>query len=143
MPVLIKTLDQIAREKGRDVLYVSFSPPSADGGFSEFLASERREPGEWQALPVRQQIIGWLNDKGIAWLPCHPFIEGFAMLSGFPGGIYVDLPFDPGLPLYRELEDFLQYPDDSMRLEGAWFCYLPLEEAMKNAWKDDPDLADA
>ena len=151
MPQLIETIDRIARIKQRDVLFLSFY----DGPLKErletalseeeenarwFWKEHRRE--DWKTLPIRQQITDWLDTKGIAWQPCGPFAPGWVVMEGYSGDIYLDVPYDKSLPLYQELEDYLQYDDDRMRHEHVWFFCLPLEEAMRNTEQDEPGFFD-
>lgn len=125
MPMRIKHIDAIARQKQRAVLFVVFKPDN-----------ECFWP-DWENLPVRRQIIAWLESKGIGWQPCAHFAN-VDYMGGYEGTIYIDIPFDTTLPEYKELEAFLEYPDGSMRFPEAVFAYLPLEEAMKNVEHDEP-----
>lgn len=147
MPQIIQTIDGIARAKQRDVLFLSFydraikeylktAPPDEEDAAREQWLTHRRHG--WETLPIRQQITDWLDAKGITWEECAPFTPGWVWLEGYCGDIYVDLPYDKTLPLYQELEAYLQYDDDRMRHEHVWFFYLPLEDAMRNAEQDEP-----
>ena len=128
MPLLIKHIDTIAREKQRDVLFIIFEG-------NENGASEIDE--DWETLPLRKQIIEWLEAHGIAWSPCGEYADVNQMVS-YRGQIYIDLPFDQTLPPYQALELFLENPDGSMRFHNAIFARLSLESAMKNAEYDAP-----
>lgn len=147
MPQLIDTIDHIARTQQRDVLMLSFydhalkerldaAPPDSQFEARQQWMDHRLEA--WETLPIRQQIIGWLDAKGIAWQPCAPFMPGWVMMGGYMGDIYLDVPYDKDLPLYQELEAYLQYSDERMRFDNVVFLYLPLEQAMKNAAQDEP-----
>lgn len=50
-------------------------------------------------LPVRQQIVDWLDAKGIAWQPCEPFMRSWVMTGRYMNAIYLDVPYDKDLPL--------------------------------------------
>lgn len=63
-------------------------------------------------------------------------------MGGYVGDIYLDIPYDKDLPLYQELESYLQYPDNRMRFDNVMFFYLPLEIPMKNAAHDTDDYLD-
>jgi hypothetical protein len=129
MPQLIEHIDAIARRKGRDVLYVVFPECYSAGGNSV-------EPDQCKA---RQQVIAWLDQAGIAWYPCaHPACDDGSFFLGYLGHIYIDLPFDTSNAEYRKLADFLETPDGEMKIEGAEFCYWPLEKAMENRHHDEP-----
>ena len=125
MPQLLQHIDAIARQKQRDVLFVAFG----------------RSPGDlkvdWRNLPVRQQIIDWLNENGMTWQECSHVASENCMMS-YLGQIYINVPFDTGLPEYQKLAEFLEREDGTPCLAGAFFCYLPLSIAMKNAHHDEP-----
>lgn len=124
MPMVIKHIDQIARQKGRDVLYVTFHDDLA-------------QPVNWQRLAIRQQIIAFLDANDIAWQECGHVADPRFDCS-YRGQIYIDVPFDDSNPTYQKLRDYLEFPDGSMRYSEARFCYLPLEAAMLNAHHDAP-----
>lgn len=128
MPMLIKHIDAIGREKQRDVLFVVFKLDEDD---------EDHPWLDWDNLPIRQHIIDWLEKHGICWAPCGEYANVNQMVS-YMGQIYIDLPYDRTLPSYLELEAFLENPDGSMRFPHVIFAYLPLESAMKNAEHDAP-----
>ena len=127
MPYLLKCIDQIAREKQRGALYVTFT--DKDFGFDHENDSNRK------------QVISWLESKGIGWLPCG-HVANPNVMGSYQGQIYIDLPYDTELPAYQKLEAYLQRPDDTMRIDGVTFYYLPLEVAMKNAYMDEPGYWD-
>lgn len=124
MPQLIEHIDAIARKKQRDVLYIEFRPESG-------------RLGDARELPLRQQIIEWLEKQSIGWQPCGEFANESRMRS-YCGQIYVDVPFTPGDPVYDRLVAYLEHPDGSMRFAEAVFCALPLDVAMRNAHHDAP-----
>ncbi|MBY0577917.1 MAG: hypothetical protein K2P57_02615 [Burkholderiales bacterium] len=138
MPMLIEHIDAIARKKQRDVLCVAFEPDNPSGSPED----DDYDPFQWvfidwENLPVRQQIIDWLDGNGIEWQPCAHIANPNTMLP-YRGWIYIDVPYDTSLPEYRKLADFLENPDGSMRLQHAVFCFVPLEKAMENAHHDEP-----
>ena len=151
MPQIIQTIDRIARIKQRDVLFLSFydsaikerlktAPPEEEDTAHQQWLTHRLD--DWETLPIRQQITDWLDAKGIAWQPCGPFMPGWVAMGGYAGDITLDVPYDKTLPLYPELEAYLQYDDDRMRHEHVWFFCLPLEDAMRNAEQDEPGFFD-
>lgn len=136
MPLLIQFIDAIARQKGRDVLFVHFGefddtteplPISEDEGY----------PHDWQNDPQRIELIAWLESHGIKWCPCGEFASENSMCS-YMGDIYLDVPFDRADPVYQELSRRLENPDETRKVPGVTFCYLPLESAMRNAHHDEP-----
>lgn len=139
MPMLIEHIDAIARQKQSGVLYVEFHPLARDEQEEKERSCE--DAHAWKTLPVRQQIIDWLNAKGISWKPCGHFAQVF-LAMGYKGQIYIDVPYDPSLPAYRELEAFLENPDGTIRYPEVVFGYCPLETAMKNVAHDEPGFWD-
>ncbi len=151
MPQLIQTIDRIARIQQRDVLFLSFYDRALKERLDNVPKEERFDAQQqwrdhrseaWATLPIRQQIIDWLDAKGIAWQPCAQFAPGWVIMEGYVGDIYLDVPYDKDLPLYQELEAYLQYPDDTMRFENVMFFCLTLEQAMVNAEQDAPGFFD-
>lgn len=131
MPMLIEYIDAIARQKQRDVLFVTFHAAKAD---------PRDEWGcsyDWENDPVRAPFCEWLTAHGIAWQCCAGVADENYM-GPYEGGIYVDVPFDEVNPLYVLVRDYLENPDGSMKFETVSFWVLPLEKAMENAHHDEP-----
>jgi hypothetical protein len=124
MPQLLEHIDAIARKKQRDVLYLEFH--DADGN-----------PVDYHALPLRPQIIEWLNREGVGWQPCGG-VASEHRIRAYAGQIYIDVPFALENPGYRKVQAYLEHPDGSMRFREATFYALPLEAAMRNAHHDDP-----
>jgi len=133
--MLIKHIDAIARQKQRDVLYVVFHPPAS--GTQDAEEGLRADDFDWKTLPIRQQIIDWLDAQGIGWKPCGHFANEYLMM-GYRGQIYIDLPFDDSLPAFQALQALLELPDGSMRFPEATFFCCPLDVAMENAAHDEP-----
>lgn len=135
MPVRIEHIDAIARQKQRDVLYVVFhTPASGTPDDEEVLGSD---DFDWEKLPIRQQVIDWLDAQGICWKRCGHFANECLMM-GYRGQLYIDLPYDKSLSCFQALEAFLEFPDGSTRFPEATFYYLPLAIAMGNAAHDEP-----
>lgn len=131
----IEHIDAIARQKQRDVLHVEFHLPETKN--EDVSKLDRLTEVEWRDLPIRHQLIDWLEGHGIDWKPCGHFANTRLMM-GYCGQIYIDLPFDKSLSAYRELEAFLEHPDGTMRFPEATFYCCPLSLAMKNAAHDEP-----
>jgi len=129
--MLIQHIDAIASKVQRDVLFIEFNPsPTLDAdGNEEFV--------DWQTLPIRQQVIDWLESKGIAWQCCGAFANVNVMAS-YRGQIYVDVPFEQSHPDFKALTLLLENPDGSMRYPDCTFYYCPLDHAMKNSEHDEP-----
>ncbi|WP_175866087.1 hypothetical protein [Burkholderia contaminans] len=135
MPAIIEHIDTIARQKKRDVLFIEFY--RIDG------QNQRRLIGgsEWRGLVTRQNIVCWLDKRGISWTPCG-HIANSTLYMSYRGQIYIDIPFDRTLAAYCELESHLEDPDGTPRLPGAMFCCLNYEVAMQNAGHDEPGYWD-
>ena len=131
MPMVIEHIDAIARKLQRDVLYIAFNPqiPSEDEDEAFFP--------KWTRLPIRQQVIDWLDSRGISWRCCGYYAD-VNLMMGYQGQIYVDVPFDQNNSVFQELSAFLENPDGSMRYPDCTFCYCPLDHAMKNSAHDEP-----
>ena len=115
MPQLIQHIDQIAREKNRDVLFIHF---------------EHYEEAEDTDNPIRSIVLNWLEDHEIAYEPCMGLAEeGYTDV--YCGDIYIDLPFDEYDPRYQELSEYLEDDQGNMRLDGVLFFVLSLELALE------------
>lgn len=122
MPQLIKFIDQIAREKQRDVLYIEFD--------REFYQDYDYE--DWDE---RTQFIQWLEQNKIAYQICGGWASENSMES-YRGQLYIDIAYDRSLAEYQKLSEHLEYADGRMKIKGLLFCYVPLEMAMKNKHHD-------
>jgi agmatine/peptidylarginine deiminase len=126
MPMLLKHIDAIAREKQRDVLFLSFPP-----------AEQRANRTPYEQIESRKQIIAWLDAHQVKWLMCGDVANENVMRS-YAGQIYIDARYDPNDPSYQALQEFLEYPDGNVRFDGVRFWIVSLELAMKNAHHDEP-----
>ena len=138
MPKLLQTIYEIAVAKGRDVLCVVFGdlrlpPPHYDGMLKE-LDGEVIEQPCWETHPVRQQVLGWLNENGIGYLETALPLPGW-IGEGYAGSLYLDVPFDTANPDYKRLADFLENPDQIPRLPGMTFWAVPLDCAQREVEK--------
>lgn len=125
MPALIEHIDAIARQNGRDALYLEFHP-------HEHWRSYRYEEDSG-----RDAMLAWLDSQGFGWQPCGPFACPPTMLPWL-GQVFVDVPYDESLAAYRTLRDHLELPDGSMRQPGVRFYVMPLTYASRNAEHDEP-----
>ena len=142
MTVAVKTLDQISREKQRDVLYLTFEDQSAAKSEN---AEQLDEAFNWEDCATRKKIIQFMDKNQIPYQMCFMAqpTNGTLMLSmPYRGELYIDIPYDESNPCYKKLESFLENPDGSMKLPNVKFWYYPLEEAMKNAEHDEPGFWD-
>ena len=130
MPQLLRHIDAIARQEGRDVLYVKF--------FSDIKSMDDiMNLPDWETLPIRKQIIEWLDTQKLSWVECGEWASVNYMIP-YLGTIYIKVPYDEANPEYQKIQNYLENPDGTMRFESAIFCVTPLEYAMKNAHHDEP-----
>jgi hypothetical protein len=137
MVMQIEHIDAIARQKQRDVLLVVFKNAPKPGGKSKHPKLFTKV--KWEQMAIRDTIIKWLKAHGIDWQPCNG-IADFNSMMPYQGQIYIDLPFDESLPLFQELQQFMENPDGTMRYPEAILSYCPLDRAMENAEHDEPGL---
>ena len=128
MPMIIKNIDKIAREKQRDVLYIAFD--------------EKVHPSyDYENNPKRIEFIKWLESNDIPYLFCE-YIASESGWESYRGQLYIDIPMDENNPKYKLLNNHLEYEDGSFKIEGIKYMYVPLEMAMKNAHHDKPGFWD-
>ena len=126
-------IDAIAREKGRDVLMLSFIELTDELGCPNWL-----HPDELEKLPNRNKVISWLDENHIPWKSCGEFWNGKSYLS-YPGHIYIDVIPTTSDPNYIHLCEFLINLDGSMRLEGVKMWLIAFSLAIKNKHHDNPE----
>ncbi len=132
MPQILEHIDKIAREKGRDVLYIAFD-------------KEVFPDDDYENWSVRNDLLEWFEENDINAIPCGLLAErnGFLILDEqYRGWLYLDVPFDENVPKYIKLRDHLENPDGSLCIPGVKFYYLPLEIAMKYKHHDEPGYWD-
>lgn len=135
MPMIINSIDYIARQKKRDVLFVTFMPLNEDGYFAD-------EAFDWENCVTRKRVIDWLESNEIGYLFCHRFWADGLLEYPYQGQVYIDVPFDQNNKQFKKLQDYFENPDGSMKDPTVRFCYITLEQAMKNAHHDKPGYWD-
>ncbi|WP_143133465.1 hypothetical protein [Pseudoduganella namucuonensis] len=90
MPALIPTIDEIAAEKKRRVLLLSFP-----GSGSKYAKN-----------PIRKYVIAWLDVMGIPFKECgdDPSISGY---SSYRGELFIDVKCESDDESYKKLTQFL------------------------------------
>ena len=126
MPVLLKSIDKIAREKQRDVLFIRF-----DYNFVEDF--------NYKDWPFRQHMITWLKEENIPFYECGDIATDDG-LNSYLGQIYLDIIYDVNDPIYQKVANYLETQDGKPKIEGVLFYLVPLNLAMKNSHHDDPDF---
>jgi hypothetical protein len=122
----MKSIDKIARETNKDVLFLEFITITPDQTFEDFLEFKHRK-----------DTITWLYDMGIVFEECYPMSETGEWKAGYLGHLYfpsVTMDTDDGV--YRVLQEHFEKPNGSPRIPGVIFFYLPLKDAQVNAHFD-------
>ncbi|QIO06508.1 hypothetical protein [Acinetobacter shaoyimingii] len=115
MPQQLQHIDQIAREKNRDVLFLHF---------------ERYQEDQEGDDPIREIVVAWLEDHGIPFEPCMG-LEQEGFVDVYAGDLYIDLAVDENDPIYQALCEYLEDDEGNMRLDGVLFFVLALELALE------------
>jgi len=131
MPMIIDSIDRIARKKQRDVLYVTFMPLNETGHFDDDIF-------DWENCQARRRVIKWLETNKINYQFCHRFWADGLLEYLYQGQIYLGVVYDDKNELYKKLESYFENSDGSMKDPFVRFCYITLEQAMKNVHHDAP-----
>lgn len=123
MPQIIQAIDEIAREKQRDVIFVQFH------NFSTGFVTDYR------TNPSREAIILWLDEQHIAYAPCGGFDSG-CIVEGYDGELYIDVAIDEKDENFFKISEWFIGKGKARRYENAWLFYLSLEVAMLNSVDD-------
>lgn len=107
MPQLIRNIDEIARDKKRDVLFLRFGD-----GF------------DFERLPIRRKIMSWLDENAIPYERCVACPSNIEVLSYF-GEIYLDVPFDKRNAQYLKLLEYLEDGQGVMKHKKVGFYVWP------------------
>jgi hypothetical protein len=112
MPFIFRTIDQIAVEKGRDVVFVTFEdekPVEGPFGLPHSPPLHMRGGSIQEILddPRRMALINWLDGKGITHESCFPLMGGYTVYP-WNGTLYIDVPQEESNPLWKEVETFLE-----------------------------------
>lgn len=126
-PVILETIDAIARRLGRDVI---------------FLDIRDRQDRPTRDRPEVAAATAWLDAEGIGWKFCFGFEPGWAILEGGPLAIYIDAPFEPGSALLARLEARFEAQDREHPHPDLILTLLRIAVAMVNADQDAPGFWD-
>jgi hypothetical protein len=121
MADLLYHIDEIARRKKTDVVWIAF---------------EYEEPGNWERMPQRlrqhrTEIILWMEQRQIPYEHCFGVFGG-ALEEPYRGDLCVDLPIDKTNKYFAALEEILEHSDKSPKIDGVQFYLLSLKIARKN-----------
>ena len=131
MPQLINHIDKIARDKKRDVLYLTFEDAQEINEDAIFHVVD------YENHPARKTIIEWFDCNNVPYEECGD-IASVNMIVGYMGQLYIDVPYELNNPDYQKLQNFLEDENGEVRFDGVKFWIFPLERAMKNAHHDEP-----
>jgi hypothetical protein len=134
MIMAIEHIDAIARRRGRDVLYVTFTNGRVNDG-----RSAPRKPFDWDRSRVRTELIEWLTHHGIGWSPCAG-VANLNSMEDYRGGLYVDLPIDVASGEFKAFENYVEFPDGTPRHPAlkAYICTFAV--AQRNLAHDAPEF---
>jgi len=128
MPQIVKNIDKIAREKNRDVIYISFS-------------KDKFPSYEYEDYKERNELLMWLEKNNLPYTLCGPLASEYGWES-YRGQLYIDVPIDESNKQYQLICEHLDNPDGSFKIPGVEFWIFPLEEALKNKHHDEPGFWD-
>lgn len=153
-PIVLRTLDQIAREKQQDALFVIFHKifhKSSEEQRGLSLVSHQREPYlpydpryidtscfDYVRCHERQLFVQWLYENNINFEECWGF--GSVRTYRHKGQIYIDVPYDESNSQYQLISQYLENPDGSLKDPSIAWYVLKLEIA--TLYKDYVDPYD-
>jgi hypothetical protein len=119
----ISTIDRIACERGRDVIYLDMlqGPDNCDFGFGR----------DWEERPEVDEATDWLDENSIPWQLCGSIVPGLEILEGGPLAIYIDVPYEAGSEILAKLEERFETPDGMPRHPELRLTLLPLKVARR------------
>ena len=115
MVELISYIDDIARRLERDVMYITFDSRVYKG-----------PPESW---PARNELIAWCQQHNIETRPCAGFSTS-EWENSYAGQLYVDLAYTPECAKFKLLNQHLEDPDGSIKIEGVRFLLLTYAQAL-------------
>jgi len=140
MPRVVKTLDQIARAKQRDVLYITFHQQPESESTAD-IDEQDDTPFDWEGCANRKAVISFLDAQNIPYQVCfdpQPTSGVVILAMPYEGQIYIDFPYDESDTQCKKLESYLENTDGTTKLPGVHFWLYPLDIAMENAEHDEP-----
>ena len=137
MPLLLEPIDRIARRLQRDVLMLAF----CNCGPNVSILESTRDRG-WERNRKRREILAWLDAHTIAHAPCLPFWVSGLIHYPYQGHVFVDVPYDPGDKVYRQLTAYLEDGHGRCVHKGVGYHVVALAVAMRNARHDTKEYQD-
>lgn len=151
MPMIIKNIDEIARQKQCDVAFLSFKDLLAlIQKQSKHEQNQRFVFGmvDWINHPSRIQIIRLLRKNDIPWYPCAGLSNSGFISGGYQGQIYLDVPYDAHKPedqqhpMFKKCLSFLEDNAGQVKWEGVKFYGLTLNRAIEIGQVHDKQIKD-
>ncbi len=124
----VGTIDGIARQLGRDVLFIA-------------LLDEEDE--SLDIYTEIEPVTNWLEANSIIYRLCTACEEGVVYIEGGPGCIYLDVEPNTDLRQLAVLVDKFGPVGGPQSVSGFQLSVLTLEDALKNAEQDDPSFWDS
>lgn len=146
MVQLIKHIDAIAREKHRDVFFMTFvTKPKTDSnehvfGVTYDYLTEVIAYRDYHDNPNRKKVLDWLEKNEIYYEECARMACETGWCA-YQGEIFIDVICNNSDPNFRKVIDFVEDYEDhgwSLKYPGIRNWIMSLELAMKNAHHDEP-----
>ena len=128
MPQILEHIDKIARDKKRDVIYISF-------------AREIFPSYNYKEYDERKKLLEWLENNNIPYSLCGPLASENGWES-YRGQLYLDVPIDDESEEYKLICAHMDSPDGSFRIPGVESWIFPLKVALENKHHDEPGFWD-
>lgn len=126
MPQLIMSIDEIARRKQRDVIYIEFQDSSSGVRL------------DYKENRTRQIALKWFTEYQIPFYECGGYASDIG-LDSYRGQVHIDVPLTPDNPLLIKVINLLGRASKVTALPGPRICFVSLLYAMENAHHDDPE----
>ena len=117
MPQLIQYIDEIARDKKRDVLFLRF-------GIDKGILFN------YERSSVRKKILAWLDCSAIPYVECSSSTSATGG-DWYLGEIYLDISFDNENEKYRKLADYLEDENGVVKHKNVGFYIYPYKSAIE------------
>jgi len=119
MPQILPTLPQIAKEKKRDVLMITFHD----------YQSLCPEPISPEMSKIRSEVITVLESKNIRYKDAYPPLIIGTLAVLYCGSLYIDLEVNESCPTYAFICDYLEGAASKFKTLGVTLICLPLSHA--------------
>lgn len=128
MPQILENIDKIARDKNRDVIYISFN-------------REKFPSFEYEDYDERNKLLEWIEANNIPYSLCGPLASENGW-ERYRGQLYLDVPIDESNKQYQLICEHMDHPDGSFKIPGVESWIFPLKKALENKHHDEPGFWD-